>query len=109
MNDTQLQIERRHGDETAEPGVIVLAVTGDLDLATSEHLERAITDAAGDHPAEIVLDLRAVNFMDSSGLRAIVASGEDLAGAGTRVCIDGLSGAAQRLLEVTGLIEHLRR
>ena len=107
MNDTQLQIER--SVDVDDPRVVVLAVAGDLDLATSDHLERVIADAAIGRPAEIVLDLRDVNFMDSSGLRAIVASAEDLSGTGTRVCIEGLSGAAQRLLEVTGLIEHLRR
>jgi anti-anti-sigma factor len=107
VTDNQLQIVR--SVDADDPRVTVLAVSGDLDLATSEQLERSISDAAGSRPSEIVLDLRQVNFMDSSGLRAIVASGEELGGSGTRVCIDGLSGAAQRLLEVTGLIEHLRR
>ncbi len=88
---------------------VLLAVTGELDLATSEILRTAINDAAVDSPHEIVLNLSDVTFVDSTGLRVIIAASQNLAAKGTRVCVDGLSGAAQRLLEITGVIEHLRR
>lgn len=91
------------------PNTVMLAVAGDLDMASSGLLESAIATAAESQPHEIVLDLRAVGFVDSTGLRVIISASQDLAGQGTRVCVDGLSGAAQRLLEITGVIEHLRR
>jgi anti-sigma B factor antagonist len=56
----------------------------------------------------IVLDASDVEFLDSSGLRVIVASGIRLSNAGGRLLIEGMSGAVQRVLEVSGLIEQYR-
>ena len=48
-------------------------VRGELDLATAPQLDEALVAAieAGD---EVVLDLRELEFMDSSGVRALVVA-----------------------------------
>ena len=48
-------------------------VRGELDLATAPQLEEALVSAieAGD---EVVLDLRELEFMDSSGVRVLVVA-----------------------------------
>jgi anti-sigma B factor antagonist len=52
-------------------GRTVVLVQGELDLATAPQLEEVVTErlAAGD---EVVLDLRELAFMDSTGLRVLV-------------------------------------
>lgn len=45
-----------------------VVVTGEIDLANAAQLSAAGLDAVAAAPAELVIDLRAVTFMDSSGL-----------------------------------------
>jgi anti-anti-sigma regulatory factor len=54
------------------------------------------------------LDASAVTFLDSSGLRAIVRAGNALAERDGRLTCAGLSGAATKVLEISGLLEQLR-
>ena len=56
----------QHGSRT------VLSLSGELDLATVGELEGALSSRldAGEH---VVVDLRPLAFMDSSGVRALVA------------------------------------
>lgn len=51
------------------PGVGIVAVAGEVDLATAPAIESTL--AAVVAPA-VVVDLRGVTFMDSSGLRAVI-------------------------------------
>jgi anti-anti-sigma factor len=84
---------------------VIVAPRGELDLATAGDLEAEL-DAlveAGFH--ELVLDLRALSFIDSSGLSLIVgqAGRPDV----TLRIIDGPPAVA-RLFELTGVYDRLR-
>jgi anti-sigma B factor antagonist len=88
-------------DQTGERTVIT--VRGELDLATAPQLDEALMPplAGG---ASVVLDLRGLEFMDSTGVRAIVAahlSAEEHDGALTVCAIP--DGPVARVLEISGL------
>ncbi len=75
MTDTPLpgplRIEsRRDGDTT------VITLGGELDLASAPELERELRDAEGTGPARVVIDLRELGFMDSTGLQALLRARE---------------------------------
>jgi anti-sigma B factor antagonist len=53
------------------PGAALVHVTGDLDIATTPRLERELRERQAQVPL-LVLDLRDLSFMDSSGVHAIV-------------------------------------
>ena len=55
-------------------GVVVLTVSGDLDVATSDELFDVAVSAIerGDDGARLVLDLSDIEFADSTGLTALV-------------------------------------
>lgn len=55
---------------------LILAVEGELDLATVPMLTRSVTDRLGESPTNLTLDLSALTFMDSSGLRLLIELGE---------------------------------
>jgi anti-sigma B factor antagonist len=85
-----------------------LILTGEVDLLTAPDVERAIRKLCAEGAAEIVLDLRKVTFMDSTGLRATTSAqalceehGHDLS------LIRGPS-QVQRLFEITGLDTHFQ-
>jgi anti-anti-sigma factor len=48
-----------------------IALTGELDLATAADLNDEFERAAARPPAEVVLDLSALTFIDCAGLRAV--------------------------------------
>lgn len=102
--DTQLTVTRDVDD-----GVAVVRAAGELDLATASQLVRAISLAAGDRPrVPILVDLAAVEFCDSAGLRALLGAAREVeAGAGRLVVAATPGGAVDRLLEIAGLREFL--
>jgi anti-sigma B factor antagonist len=84
-----------------------LVLSGELDLATSPALERTIERLCADGAEELVIDLRGLLFIDSTGIRTILRSKELC---GDRECEFALirgSASTQRLFELTGLDEKL--
>lgn len=53
-------------------GNVVVAIRGDVDIATAAELRNRLTDAVEGHRA-VVVDLGEVGFMDSTGLGVLVA------------------------------------
>ena len=56
----------------ADAGGPRIALRGELDIATAPRLQEAIDDALAAAPARLVLDLRELSFLDSSGLRLFI-------------------------------------
>ena len=99
-------MERQFRVEVEQAGeATVLAVSGELDLASSATLEEAIARAGG--PSLLVLDLRAVDFMDSSGLAVLVKAHQRTQEAGQRFGVINDSAQVQRLLTLTGVDERI--
>lgn len=94
-------------DTTTPPGYRLVA-RGEVDLVTAHRLEAAFDALIEADAKVIVLDASDVTFIDSSGLRVIVNSSDKLSANDGRLLIEGMSGAVQRVLEVTGLIERYR-
>ncbi|MCV7302073.1 STAS domain-containing protein [Mycobacterium barrassiae] len=87
-------------------GVAVLAVSGEIDLATIPAFEAAIADALKQRPTALIVDVSAVDFLASAGLQALVATHESVRGeAGFAVVADGP--ATSRPIELTGLDQIL--
>ena len=87
---------------------VVLRLDGELDLASVPTLERAVQDATFEHAAEIVLDLRGLEFIDSTGLRAILLQDKRSTEHGQTFALVRGSEQVQRLMRMTGVDEHLR-
>lgn len=77
-------------------------VAGEVDLATAGALEHATRDALAAGP--VTVDLSAVTFMDSAGLRTLgdLARAAQADGGGLRIA-DGFQRPVARLLDVTGM------
>jgi anti-anti-sigma factor len=95
---------------TLEPHreTIVVAPTGEIDGLTAGELRdqlHALLDAGF---ARVVLDLRAVEFIDSSGLRAILEMDSRSRGSGIEFALLQGTDQARRLFEVTGAAAGLR-
>ena len=84
-----------------------IAFTGELDLASSDRVEGELAAVERDGPARIVLDLRGLTFMDSTGLRLVAGADARARQAGRRVTIIQGPEAVRRVFEITRLDERL--
>ena len=84
-----------------------LALDGELDLVTAPELEDTIAALCVDGAHELVLDMRRVAFMDSSGLRTVLAGMDMCRQAGCDFMLIGDTGACRRVFELTGVIDDL--
>ena len=89
---------------TPEDGVVEIAAAGELDLATSELLREAVDvccDRAG--VRVVIVDLRDLTFVDSTGLRALWHARERAQSIGAELILRSPSPAVQHLLKITKL------
>ena len=83
---------------------VTLVVAGDLDIVSSEQLRQRVDEIdAGDR---LVLDLRDVAFLDSTGLRCLWEVRARAAEAGGAVVLRSPSPSVLRVLATTKLQEH---
>lgn len=80
-----------------------IAPCGELDIATTPELEQALADATADSVQEIVLDLRELTFMDSTGLRALAQANSRAEERGVTLSIIRGPRQIERVLEISGL------
>ena len=83
-------------------GHAVVAVRGEIDPLTADLFGQQL-DAAFAQVPRIVVDLREVTFMDSSGVRVLVQSFRDRDLDPTALVLRAPSPFIQRLLSITGL------
>ena len=76
---------------------------GELDIATSPALEQAIAEATADPGAALVLDLRDLTFMDSTGLRTLAQTNARAEEEGFTLSIWRGPRQIERVLEISGL------
>jgi anti-anti-sigma factor len=99
--DTPLRI-----DTIGRDGSLVLAVHGELDITTSPLLDEALAQARSTDAANIVVDLLAVSFMDSTALHVLIkhaGADEDRA----RIRLTDASPQIQRLFRLSGALDYL--
>ena len=95
--------------ESDVDGVRLLEVFGELDLATAPRLCARLDAARGARVRRVVVDLTGVDFIDSTGLRALMGASTELRHAGGKLAVALLpEGGVARLFDVTGIRESLR-
>jgi anti-sigma B factor antagonist len=89
-------------------GALLVTASGELDLAAAPRLATVLSIAtAGAEPA-VVLDLTAVDFIDSTALGAIMHASTEAEATGKKMLVVALEGPVRRLLEITNLTGRFR-
>ena len=102
MSVSHFQIE-----ESQERGVVRLALAGELDLAAAPDLESRLRQLKDERQA-VCLDLSALEFVDSSGIRVLLRAVQDARGNGWDLRVaDRLSPAVRRVLELVKLDRYI--
>lgn len=83
----------------------VLVVRGAIDLQTREDLLRVAKQVISDGTPALVLDFEGVNFIDSTGIGALVEISRDAEDADAGLVLRRPSDRVLRILQLTGLTE----
>ncbi len=88
-------------------GGVTLSLSGELDLSTTERLERAVETNVDGKPELLVLDLRELDFLDSAGLKIMLRLQQKVTGNGGRLVLVKGPRRVHRVFELTGAEEEL--
>jgi anti-sigma B factor antagonist len=84
-------------------GTLVVELSGELDLATGPQLQRFLRDLEIASDDVIALDLSDLVFIDSSGLRLLLAENERAQLEGCRLVLVGVRGEVLDTIRLIGL------
>ena len=104
---TQDGCQLRINVSQAEGGVVTIAVTGELDLATAPMVGDTFHKINSAQPLHVHFDLSGVNFCDAAGLSTFLAADRLLRATGGRLTLIQPSPQVRRLLTITKLDEVL--
>jgi len=99
VDELRLSSERRDG-------FMIVAVGGELDVVTSRQFDEYLTQARGEDD-RVILDLSAVDFMDTGSLAVIVGHWKQLTAAGGTLVLAGARYRYTKTLWITGLADRL--
>jgi anti-sigma B factor antagonist len=92
----------------ANNGTVRLELAGEFDLASADELRQALRQAIEtDKTAQIYIDLARTTFIDSQTVAALVWGHDAACKAGSRLTVLHPHGLVHKVLEVTGVLEHL--
>ncbi len=89
------------------PEWVSLRVAGDVDLSSIPALELARAKAMEGTPGNLLIDLRGVEFVDSSGLKFLLQTERAARNQGCRLSLLRPHGNAMRVFVITGADQHL--
>jgi anti-sigma B factor antagonist len=103
-----LSYEELHIDlSTATDGrTLIFRLRGSFDIATAPSVRAALTDAS-DEKRDVVVDLTGLEFLDSTGLGALIGAHRRATEGGGSLRLIASEGPILRLLNITGLIRVL--
>jgi anti-anti-sigma factor len=101
----ELPIDRARGGDRGQEEIV--APRGEVDLASRTVLQDALRVAAGSGCEVVVVDLRNVTFLDSSGMAVLIAAHREIGASGQRLVVRGATTALRRLFRIAGVDEYL--
>lgn len=97
-----LELETEEAD-----GRVRLALKGELDISSAAQVEDALGRIESGQPGLVLIDLRELAFMDSTGLRTVVSADSRAREQGRRLAVVRGPEAVDRIFSLTRLDERL--
>ena len=84
----------------------IVRINGELDAYSAPGLDEEVTRLIADNVTDLVFDLSGTDFLDSSGLRAILTAQHAVTDREGRLALRSPSTSVRRLLDIAGLTEQ---
>jgi anti-sigma B factor antagonist len=86
---------------------VTVRAEGEIDLATIAEVERPVLELLDSGFGHVVVDMRAVTFMDSSGIRLLIGAHRQAVDRGASLSIVVGGSRIRKTLELSGAIDYL--
>ncbi len=106
--EAQIRGEQLNIDVVHDGEMVIVALHGELDLASAPLLANTIESPETDGARLVVLDMEDLEFIDSTGLRIVLAAHTRAQERGQELVLTRIGQQVQRLLTITRVGEHLR-
>ena len=93
-------------DSQVDGATARVTLRGDVDMATAPELRRVLEELIDGGAEEVVLDCRGLEFLDSSGIGALVAARTRIGDEGV-IALEAPRANVRKVLEVTGVDREL--
>lgn len=102
MTEARLTVRRADADAG-----LLLQLSGELDAHTADQLSDELSGVPANAGETLVLDMSELRFVDSVGLRTVIAEHKRQSDAGGNLRLQGLNDRVARVFEYAGLNDHL--
>jgi len=83
----------------------VFALEGEIDLHVSSDVGASLAEIVDEQPSRLIVNLREVSYIDSSGLAALITAANNVEDYGGRLMLTGVQENVRTILENAHLIE----
>jgi anti-anti-sigma factor len=104
---TRLQLTTCSVEIASTVNEVIVALSGELDMADADRVGDMLVEAASDGRAIVRVDLAGLTFADSSAVKSILRGATAAGEHGVTYELLNPRGSVQRLLSVTGLVDAL--
>jgi len=87
--------------------LLLIAVSGRLDTVTAPQFDEQLAPALANRPAHPLIDMSAVSYISSAGVRSILQLVKIAAGNGGRVGLFSVPAQINEVIEISGLPSRL--
>jgi anti-anti-sigma factor len=94
-------------DVSVSGSVRLFRLAGEFDMAGVDRFERSLSVDRTSQATTVVLDMRELTFIDSSGLRAVVMADQRVRADGGRLILVRGPARVNEVLEVTGVARRI--
>jgi anti-anti-sigma factor len=94
-------------EELVEGDTYRLVLRGELDLASAPLLREAMTRACDSEASEVLVDIRRLEFIDSTGLRELLAGEVACRRSGSAFRVTRATPRIERVFELAGVADRL--
>ena len=84
---------------------LIIKLTGPLDLHTAQDFKEQVKKQLTKKINNVVLDLGTIDFIDSSGIGAILSLYKKIDSIGGKIVIINMSSTLKRIFEVSGILK----
>ncbi|HYY13785.1 MAG TPA: STAS domain-containing protein [Chthoniobacterales bacterium] len=81
----------------------IFSLEGEIDLHVAPEISAALTKMIAEQPVRVVVDLSKVNYIDSSGLAALITAAQNVELYGGRLMLTGVQQGVRAILENASL------
>ena len=89
------------------PHQVSVFLEGEVDLSTADVLRNLLAEVLAEHPTKVVVDMAGVSFLDSTGIRCLLAAHAAAATGGCRLVVRRPTRAILRIFTICDVAETL--